>query len=82
LNIQYLIASGHTLESIFSIQQNNVPYCGWTLPQYRYWTSIVIKRLKQKRRDFISGLSNAIDGALSKKNRKKLQQELDKLDAE
>jgi len=80
IDLQYLIASGHSLNNIFIEQQKGIPYCGWTLPQYRYWSHIVVRYMKQVKISQIQNLTDAIDGSFTKIGRKKLQQKLSKLD--
>jgi hypothetical protein len=81
LTLQYLIASGHSLTNIFLERQKGLPYCGWTLPQYRYWSEIIICYMKKRKAENMENITNAIDGCNSKAGRKKLQKKLDELNA-
>jgi len=81
LNIQSLIASGHSLKNIFIDRQKDFPYCGWTFPQYKYWTFVNEEYLKDKKILDITNLTEAIDGSFSKEGRRKLQHKLDRLNA-
>ena len=79
LILQYLIASGHSLTNIFIDKQENLPYQGWSFPQYRYWSKIIVHYRNTSKASMIGDISEALDGHSSKGNRRKLIERLEEL---
>lgn len=55
-------------------QQPGVPYLGWTLPQFEFWTARALRYLHRTRADYIESTVVSVQAVMSGKARKLMSQ--------